>query len=90
MGNTKWIKENIATAVKKLKAEKGKTMFIFGSAALSRVLMEHDLIDEFRLMIHPVTLGKSFPFFQVKMDMRLLRTKVFGNGNVLLCYRRPF
>lgn len=86
--NTKWIKEDIVTTVKKLKAGEGKDIFIFGSGALSKTLIKNNLVDEFRLMINPLTLGKGRPFFQDKMDLRLLKAKIFGNGNVLLCYRR--
>ncbi|HET8573596.1 MAG TPA: dihydrofolate reductase family protein [Edaphocola sp.] len=88
--NTEWIKGNVVTAVEKRKAEKGKAMFVFGSAALSGMLIQYDLIDEFRLMVHPVTVGRGRPLFRIKTDLRLLKTKVFGNGNVLLCYRRSF
>ncbi|MGH2645151.1 MAG: dihydrofolate reductase family protein [Chitinophagaceae bacterium] len=85
--NTKLIKENIKDEVKKLKDQQGKDMFIFGSGELCKTLIQYHLIDEFRLMIHPVALGKGEPFFHSRLDLQLLKTKVFGNGNVLLYYR---
>jgi len=85
--NTRWLQVNVAEEVKKLKEQQGKNIFVFGSAELCKTLIKNNLIDEFRMMIHPVTLGKGKPFFHTKMNLQLLRTKVFGNGNILLCYR---
>jgi dihydrofolate reductase len=75
--------------VRKIKNKPGKDVFIFGSADLSATLIEHHLINEFRIMINPVILGKGTPLFKnvrKKINLQLLKTKVFGNGNVLLNY----
>jgi dihydrofolate reductase len=83
------ISEGLLDEVKKLKSIPGKDVFIFGSADLSSTLIDHDLIDEFRIMINPLILGNGTPMFQnitTKIDLQLLKTKVFGNGNVLLNY----
>jgi dihydrofolate reductase len=50
--------------------------------------MRMDLIDEHRVMVNPVILGTGTPLFQTKdkFNLRLLRTRAFGNGNVLLYY----
>jgi len=83
------ISEGLLDEVKKLKSIPGKDVFIFGSADLSSTLIDHDLIDEFRIMINPLILGNGTPMFQnitAKIDLQLLKTKVFGNGNVLLNY----
>lgn len=85
--NTKLIKENVIDEVKKLKNQPGKDIFVLGSGDLCKTLIQHHLIDEFRLMIHPVALGNGNPFFHAKLELQLLKTKVFGNGNVLLYYR---
>ena len=85
--NTRLINRNVPEEVQKLKQEPGKNLFIFGSAALSELLMHHHLIDEFRLMVNPVTLGAGISLFKnTPMDLQLLKAKVFGNGNILLCY----
>ncbi len=85
--NTELFKGNVTEEVGRLKNRKGKDMFVLGSSDLCKTLINGNLIDEFRLMINPVVLGKGKPFFHSKMDLQLLKTKVFGNGNVLLCYR---
>jgi dihydrofolate reductase len=85
--NTKIFSKNILEEIKRLKNQEGKDLFVFGSAGLCDTLIKSNLTDEFRLMIHPLILGKGNPFFHTKMELQLLRTKVFGNGNVLLYYR---
>ena len=86
--NTRQIKTDAVTEVENLKKQPGKDILIFGSATLCKELMKHGVIDEFRLMINPVTLGNGNRLFKHKKTyLRLLKAKVFGNGNMLLCYR---
>ena len=85
--NTRLVNRNAVEEVEKLKKETGKDLFIFGSAELSNLLIQHRLIDEFRLMINPVILGNGRPLFKHRyVNLQLLKARVFGNGNVLLCY----
>lgn len=86
--NTKFVSGNAPEVIKKLKYNIGKDLFIFGSADLCKTLIEYNLVDEFRLMVNPIILGNGKPLFHTKMNWQLLKTKVFGNGNVLLCYRK--
>ncbi|GAA4302871.1 dihydrofolate reductase family protein [Compostibacter hankyongensis] len=88
--NTRLVKEPVAEAVTRLKQQPGKDMLLLGSAFLSSTLMQHRLIDEFRVMINPVVLGKGNPLFlpaQDKLELQLLKVKVFNSGNVLLFYQ---
>lgn len=54
---------NVADAIVKLKKEHNKTLVVFGSGMLVQTLMQHDLIDEYVLMIHPLVLGKGRRLF---------------------------
>jgi len=88
--NTKLIKKNIVKEILKLKQLYGEDIFIFGSGELSSFLNANGLIDEFRLLINPVALGKGNSFFKglnERMDLKLLKTKTFDSGNVLLYYK---
>ena len=52
--------------------------------------MQLGLVDEHRLMVNPVILGSGHPLFkqpQDKLNLKLVRSRTFGNGNVLLCYQ---
>jgi dihydrofolate reductase len=62
-----------------------------GGADLAGVFMEDDLIDEYRLHVHPVLLGSGKPLFwpsDERTKLRLVETRTFGSGVVLLHYRR--
>ena len=87
--NATLIGEDLAEEVSKLKQQDGKDILIFGSGDLVNTLMEHDLIDEYRLMVFPVVVGKGKRLFgdagETK-DMRLVDTKSLGSGVIVLTY----
>jgi dihydrofolate reductase len=86
--NTTLVRENIEGEVARAR-QSGKDMFLFGSADLAATLSRHGLIDEYRVIINPVVLGSGQPLFkdvEERLDLRLLRTRTFRNGNVLLYY----
>ena len=87
--NARLVRGNIAEEVKTLKAQPGKAMNV-GGAGLAASFMELDLIDEYQLLIHPVVLGDGKPMFgaDVKLNLRLVETRQFGSGVVLLRYER--
>lgn len=87
--NTRLIKDNIAEEVMKLKQQPGKDLVIFGSPGLTHTFMGLDLIDEYRLTVNPVILGRGMPIFKdfkARSDLKLLNTKTFGSGVVALHY----
>jgi len=88
--NTRLIKDHVAEEITKLKQQPGKDIAVFGSANLLSTLMQLDLVDEHRIMVNPVILGNGNPLFkrtENKLGLKLVRTRTFGNGNVLLCYQ---
>lgn len=63
---------------------------MLGGADLAAAFMRHDLIDEYRLYVHPIVIGQGKPMFQpadAKIALRLAEIRTFGNGVVLLRYR---
>ncbi|MCG2618141.1 dihydrofolate reductase family protein [Terrimonas sp. NA20] len=79
-----------AETVRKLKLENGKDMVLWGSISLAQSLMKADLIDEYRIRIVPVVLGKGRPLFENSdvMDFQLDEVKKYESGLLLLKYRR--
>ncbi len=89
--NTHLIKDDAVQEMIRLKNQEGNNLLLFGSADLARTFTKNNLIDEYRLMVIPVVLGKGEPLFIENGSMlkfKLLGTKVFHNGNVLLSYQR--
>ena len=88
--NARLIKDHVAEEITRLKQQPGKDIGVFGSANLLSTLMRLDLVDEHRIMVNPVILGSGNPLFikaKGKQNLKLITTRVFGNGNVLLCYQ---
>ena len=88
--NTKVIKEIDPEEIKKMKQQPGKDMVILGSGTIVDQFTNLGLIDEYRLIVNPVILGKGKPLFKDidhKIKLKLLKTKTFSSGNVLLYYQ---
>ncbi len=68
----------------------GKDLVIFGSGTIMQQFTNLELIDEYRLLVNPVVLGEGKPMFanlKNKLNLKLVETKTFKNGNVLLSYQ---
>jgi dihydrofolate reductase len=87
--NSTLIKGNVAEEVSRLKQQPGKDILVFGSGDLVNTLMQHGLIDEYRLMVFPVVVGSGKRLFDniETTVLRLVETKTFGSGVVVLSYR---
>lgn len=88
--NTRLISANLAEEMHQLKQQAGNDLFVFGSANLAAGLINHGLIDEFRLMVNPVLLGSGRPLFQnlsQPQSLKFISSRPFQNGNVLLTYQ---
>jgi dihydrofolate reductase len=78
-------------AVRELRAREGKGLQVWGSASLAAQLVEHDLVDEYLLMIEPILLGggkRIFPQDGQARPLELVSTTTAGSG-VLICTYRP-
>jgi len=88
--NSHLIKGDVAKGVAKLKQQPGQDLILYGCHDLMHSLLEHDLIDEYRILIHPVLLGKGRSFVKdvgkrVKLD--LVDTTVIASGVAILTYQ---
>ena len=81
-----------AAEVGRLKRELGGSIVVPGSITLVRMLIEHDFVDELRLMIYPVVLGDGNRLFATmtdKLPMSLIDNRTLDDGLVYLRYERP-
>jgi dihydrofolate reductase len=88
--NSKLVRGNVAEEVAKLKAQPGNDMSV-GGAGLAASFMQLDLIDEYWLYVYPILLGGGKPMFPDlpdRLNLRLLETRAFNRGAVLLRYER--
>ncbi len=88
--NTTVIRDNVAGGVSRVKQQVAGDILVAGSARLVRTLAEHDLVDEYRLMVFPIVLGTGLRLFGDGMPSTTLRlvdsTRVGPDGVVILTY----
>ena len=88
--NSNIIKENVVEEITKLRQQPGGDILIPGSATLVQSLMETDLIDEYRFLVHPIVMGsgkRAFKDGMVTTKLKLVKTKTFSLGVILFCYQ---
>jgi dihydrofolate reductase len=89
--NTTVLQDDPIEAVSKLRQEQEGDIVVHGSARLAQTLLEHDLVDELRLMVFPVVLGKGKRLFGETSDKKRLRladSRTVGDGVAILIYGR--
>lgn len=87
--NTRLVKGNLTEEFSRRKAESGNTIAIYASPKLVHSFLDLGLIDEFRLIVHPVVIGSGTPLFHDKaaLDLDLVESRTFDSGAVYLRYR---
>ena len=73
-----------------IKQQKGKNIWLYGGAKLVTTFLNLDLIDEYKLAVHPVILGKGKPLFQNIEDRHkliLIDVKSYKSGVIMLTYQ---
>ncbi len=89
--NSRLVRGDPDEEVSKLKQQPGNDMVVLGSAMLASSLLQAGLIDEYRVILNPVLIGNGKPLFpgiRERLKLKLLGTRSFSSGVVLLSYRR--
>lgn len=88
--NSRLVKSDVAAEVAMLKQQPGKQILLFGGAGIAGTFMQLGLIDEYRIKIYPVMLGKGIPLFkdpQARFNFKLMSTRTFSSGVVEIHYQ---
>jgi dihydrofolate reductase len=88
--NSRLIKGDILEEIKKLKREISRNILIDGGSDLVNLLRQHDLVDEYRLLVHPIVLGKGKRLFREggpSRELRLREARTLSSGVVALVYQ---
>lgn len=89
--NTTLVKNDVAGEVARLKQQGSGNIFVFGSADLSKTLLNEGLFDEYRLGVAPVIYGKGRLLFEggsEPQELKLLESRPLSTGCVILRYQR--
>lgn len=87
--NARLIEGDVVAAIRALKREPGRNIYVFGSADLLATLLGNDLVDEYRICLAPVVRGSGSPLFGPggkPQRMRLLEARQLATGGVILRY----
>lgn len=87
--NTRLLTGDAVANVRQLKTEAGKDIYVFGSADLLASLLENGLVDEYRLCIAPVLLGRGNPLFktaETRKSLALRECRALPNGGIVVTY----
>ena len=87
--NSTIIRGNVVEAVRKLKQEPGKNIYVDGSSVLVHTLADYDLVDEYSLLVYPIVLGSGKQLFpdSLRVNLKLIESKPFPSGVVLMRYQ---
>ncbi|HZV72373.1 MAG TPA: dihydrofolate reductase family protein [Conexibacter sp.] len=80
---------DVVAAVAELKRGEGGDILVAGSRSLVRLLAQHDLVDEYRLMVHPIVLGSGKQLFdgiETPFTLKLTDSQVLATGSLILTY----
>lgn len=89
--NMRVVDDGLEDEIRRLKTQPGRAVSIQGSASIVQALARADLIDEYRLYVHPVLLGDGKPLFASgvdRQDFELAHIKPYANGVVAMSYTR--
>ena len=87
--NSTIIRDNVVEEVRKIKAAPGKNIYVDGSSVLVHTLAQHNLVDEYSLLVYPLVLGSGKRLFPngLRVNLKLIDTKTFPTGVTLMRYQ---
>ena len=89
--NVTFVSGDLASSVSELKRGSGKNIWLVGGGQIVAECVRHDLIDDFRLFVHPIILGEGIPLYTPGLPerpLRFVRSQSFSSGLVEVSYRR--
>lgn len=93
LDNVEWnnsvlVKGDAVAEITKLKQQDGENLVVHGSATLAQTLIQHDLVDRYRLLVYPLVLGKGKRLFEegITATLKLVETRPFSSGVTALIY----
>ena len=87
--NTRLVKGDMVAEIRRMKKDSGEDMVILGSGSVVSQLAQERLIDAYQVVVNPIILGQGRTMFEgvkEKLNLKLTKTRSFGNGNVFLSY----
>ena len=87
--NATFINSDISAKVNEIKKQPGKDIWLYGGASLIKTFIQLNLIDTYRISVHPIALGSGKPLFEDlknRIELKLLKTNIFKSGVVQLIY----
>ena len=88
--NTRVVRDHVGAELEALKRRAAKDCFVFGGAGVIASLRQLGLIDEYRVIVNPVVLGRGTPLFtdvEARVPLTLVSTRTLDGGPVVLTYR---
>lgn len=89
--NAVFIKDDIESKVKEIKSKPGRNIWLYGGASLIKTFIELNLVDEYRLAVHPIILGSGKPLFfdmNRRIGLKLAQVNTSKSGVVQLSYEQ--
>lgn len=87
--NAVFINSDIEEKVSEIKKQGGKDIWLYGGASIIKTFINSNLIDIYRISVHPIALGKGKPLFEdlkERLNLKLIKTNTFKSGVVQLIY----
>ncbi|RZT12785.1 dihydrofolate reductase [Kribbella sp. VKM Ac-2569] len=84
--NATLLEGDAIAALRQIKKEDGGDIMMYGNPALLRSLLEHGLVDELEIMLHPLVLGTGQMLFAERTELKLVRQKTLQSGVLVLTY----